>query len=470
MRRERKNRTEPVTLNNVLITDAGAEGKAIAKHQGVVIFVNFGAPGDIVDVEITSKHKNFWEGKITKIISPSPFRETAFCKHFGVCGGCKWQHLSYLQQLSTKQKHVKDCLERTAKIENPNIIPIIPAETTKFYRNKLEYTFGDRRWLSYDEISQDKVFDHRSLGYHLPQRYDKLIDIQECFLQPAPSNDIRMAIKEFALEYNLEFSNLKFKNGFLRNVIIRNNLKGKFMIILVVYKNDEEIIDELKNYLKHKFPQIVSIYLAINDKLNDSLENITFVHIYGSTHLNEEFDGIKFQIAPASFFQTNTEQAIKLYRAALDLINWTGNETVYDLYSGTGTISAFLSKKAKKVIGVEYVEEAVKDGMHNMRINKIDNVKLIHGDMSKLFNFDFGKKYGFPDIIFTDPPRAGMHPKVTSAIAQLKPKYIVYISCNPATQARDIADLTEFELVKSQAIDMFPHTHHVENIVLLKLK
>lgn len=470
MNRERKRRPEKIILQNLLITDAGAEGKAIAKHQGIVIFIPFGAPGDTVDVEIIDKKKKFWEGKIINIVSESPFREEPFCTHYGKCGGCKWQHLNYRQQLSAKQKHIKDCLERMAGIEQPNLLSIIPSEKTKYYRNKLEYTFGDRRWLSDEEIREDKVYDQRSLGYHIPGRFDKLINIDECFLQPEPSNSIRDAAREFAFEHSLEFFNLRFKTGFLRNIVIRNNLKGEFMITLVVAKEETEILAEFTKFITSRFPEIVSLYAAINDKLNDSLENVPFIHLFGKTHLEEELDGLKFQIAPASFFQTNTEQALNLYNAALNMINWTGNETVYDLYSGTGTISAFLARKAKKVIGVEYVEAAVNDGNANMKLNNIQNVKLLHGDMSKMFNFDFGKRHGFPDIVFTDPPRAGMHPKVVSSIAEMKPKFVVYISCNPATQARDIAEMPEYELVKSQAVDMFPHTHHVENIVLLKLK
>lgn len=470
MIRERRKKQEKIILYNLLITDAGAEGKAISKYQGIVVFIPFGAPGDIVDVEIIDKKKKFWEGNIINIVSPSPFREEAFCSHYGKCGGCKWQHLNYRQQLSTKQRHVKDCLERIAGIEEPNLLSIIPSDKTKYYRNKLEYTFGDRRWLSNEEIREDKVFDQRSLGFHIPGRYDKLIDINECFLQPDPSNGIRDAAKEFAFTHNLEFFNLRFKTGFVRNIIIRNNQKGEFMVTLVVSRNEEEILKEFTSFITNKFPQITSLYAAINDKLNDSLDNVPFVHLFGNTHLAEEMDGLKFQIAPASFFQTNTDQAIKLYETAINMINWTGDETVYDLYSGTGTISSFLARKAKKVIGVEYVEEAVNDGNANMKLNNITNVKLLHGDMSKMFNFDFGKRNGFPDIVFTDPPRAGMHPKVVSSIAEMKPKYVVYISCNPATQARDLAEMPEYELVKSQAIDMFPHTHHVENIVLLKLK
>jgi 23S rRNA (uracil1939-C5)-methyltransferase len=458
----------PEIINNLLITDAGAEGKAIAKHNGVVIFIPFGAPGDSVDVEITYKRRSFWEGSILKIHSPSPFRIEPFCEHFGICGGCKWQHLSYEQQLSIKQKHVKDNLERIAKVNQPPLMPVIQSDFVKHYRNKLEYTFGDRRWLTREEVYSDTRFDQRSLGFHIPGRFDKIIHVDKCYLQPDPSDSIRNAVYDFTISHELEFFNLKEKTGFVRNLIIRNNFKGEVMLIWVVSEERTDVFDEFTNHMTSAFPQIVSLYAAINNKLNDSLEGVPFVHLSGAEYLTEEMDGLKFHIAPASFFQTNTAQAVKLYNKALEMARLKGDELVYDLYTGTATIAAFLSRHAAKVIGIEYSESAVLDGKKNLEINGIDNVDLYHGDMSKLFNFQWVKKKGFPDVIVTDPPRAGMHPSVVNTIVELRPEKIVYISCNPATQARDIAEMTkEYEVVKVQPVDMFPQTHHVENIVLL---
>lgn len=467
----RKKKPEPVILRNILITDAGAEGKAIAKHNGMVIFIPYGAPGDLVDIEITLQKKSFSEGKILEIHSPSPFRQDPFCKHFGLCGGCRWQHITYRQQLSIKQKHVKDNLERIAGISNPNILPIIGSDHERYYRNKLEYTFGDRRWLTHEEISSDRDFDQRSLGFHIPGRFDKIINVEECYLQAEPSDSIRNEVFKFVKAHDISFFNLKDKSGFSRNLIIRSNSMGEVMVIWVVSEDIKDILEQFTRNLVSKFPQIVSMYAAINNKLNDSLEGVPFVHLHGNEYLTEVIDGMKFQIAPASFFQTNTEQTSKLYQSALAMAQLKGNETVYDLYTGTGTIAALLSRKAKRVIGIEYVESAILDGRKNLDLNEIDNVELYHGDMAKLFNFNWAKRKGFPDVVVTDPPRAGMHPDVVNTILELRPEKIVYISCNPATQARDIGLMTkEYEMVKAQPFDMFPQTHHVENIVLLKRK
>jgi len=468
---DKRKKPEPVILRNILITDAGAEGKAIAKHNGMVIFVPFGAAGDSVDIEIIYSKRNFSEGRIIQLHSPSPFREEPFCKHFGTCGGCKWQHISYLQQLSIKQKHVRDNIERIGKVENPNIMPIIAANELKLYRNKLEYTYGDRRWLTVEEIQTDRDFDQRSLGYHMPGRFDKLIHIDECFLQPEPSNSIRNLVYKFTLENNLEFFNLKDKSGFARNLIIRNNSEGKVMLIWVVKEDQREILDKFADMITSEFKDVISVYAAINNKLNDSLEGVPFIHLKGKEYLMETMDGLQFMISPSSFFQTNTKQALKLYQTAVKMANLKGDELVYDLYTGTGTIASYFSKHARKVVGIEYAESAIIDGKKNLELNEITNVELFHGDMGKLFNFQWVKKHGFPDVIVTDPPRAGMHPDVVNTIIELKPKKILYISCNPATQARDIAEMTkEYDVVKIQPVDMFPQTHHVENIVLLSRK
>lgn len=467
----RNKRPQPVILRNVLITDAGSEGKAIAKHNGMVIFIPFGAPGDNVDIEITLRRKSYSEGKIIQINSPSPFRQEPFCGHFGLCGGCRWQHITYRQQLSIKQKHVRDNLERIAGIQNPNVLPIVGSEKEKYYRNKLEYTFGDRRWLTYDEISSETEFDQRSLGFHIPGRFDKIIHVQECFLQPDPSDSIRNEVFKFVKSNDIHFFNLKDKTGYARNLIIRNNSLGEVMLIFVVTENNEELLSKFSEHISSKFPQIISVFAAINDKLNDSLEGVPFIHLFGDEYLTEEIDGLQFHIAPSSFFQTNTVQAVKLYRSALELAQLNGHEVVYDLYTGTGTIASMFARKAKKVIGIEYIESAILDGRKNMELNQIDNVELYHGDMAKLFNFNWAKRKGFPDVVVTDPPRAGMHPDVVHTILELQPEKIVYISCNPATQARDLAAMTkDYDLVRAQPFDMFPQTHHVENIVLLRKK
>jgi len=467
----REQRPERQIIQNLMITDA-SEDRAIAKHNGMVIFMPFGAPGDTVDAEVIRKKKNYADAKIIKIVSPSPFRIEPFCEHFGVCGGCKWQHLKYQQQLSIKQKHIRDNLQRIAKIEDLDMLPIISSEKTKFYRNKLEYTFSDKKWLTEEEIKSNQNFDGaKALGFHIPGRFDKILQIKNCYLQPAPSNDIRLKIEQFVLEQNWDFSNLHTKTGFLRNLIIRNNEKGEFMIILVVTEHNKEKPVKFASFVMNEFPSVISVYAAINNKFNDSLENVEVIKIEGAEYLEETLCGLKFQIAPLSFFQTNIKQSEKLYEAAIEMINFTGKEIVYDLYTGTGTIAALLSSKVKQVVGIEYVKSAIDDGNNNLANNNINNVTLVHGDMSKILNFSFAKKYGFPDIIFTDPPRAGMHPNVIKQIICLKPKEIVYISCNPATQARDVFDLKDFyDVNKIQPVDMFPQTHHVENIVHLVKK
>jgi len=459
-------------LQNLLITDAGAEGKAVAKHNGMVIFIPFGAPGDIVDVEIIFKKKTYAEGRIIKIVSQSPFRIDPFCKHFGVCGGCRWQHLDYRQQISAKQKHVIESLERIGKVKDAMYKPIIAAEKDRYYRNKLEFTFADRRWLTSEEINaQIEYTDQRSLGFHIPGRFDKIIDVEECFLQEDVSNQIRLKTKQFAIEHDLEFFNLWSKKGLVRNLIIRNNRKGDFMVILVVYEEKPEVSEAYISYITKDIPQISSLYIAVNNKQNDSMDDVPFVHIWGKKYIEEEIDGLIFRIHPSSFFQTNTDQAIKLYHTAMNMIEFTGSEIAYDLYSGTGTIAALLSRKVKKVIGIEYSKEAVSDGKANLKLNNIDNVQLFNGDMAKILDFKFARKYGFPDVIFTDPPRSGMVPKVMNSILEIYPKDIIYISCNPATQARDIAECNQYyDVVQVQAVDMFPHTHHVENIVHLRKK
>jgi 23S rRNA (uracil1939-C5)-methyltransferase len=465
---KKKKYREPQILKNVLITDAGSEGKAVGKHDGMVVFVPYGAPGDMVDIEVSFSKRNYAEGRIIELHSASPFRQEPFCKHFGICGGCKWQHLQYRHQLSAKQKHVKDNLQRIAKVENMDLLPIIGADETKHYRNKLEYTFGDKRWLTHEEIKTEEKLDTRCLGYHLPGRFDKLIHIDECFLQASPSDEIRNAMMKFVVDNNIEFFNLRFKTGFARNLIIRSNKKGDVMLIWVVFEERKEIFEKFVSEFSKAFPQITSMYVAINSKLNDSLEGVPFIHLHGNTHLTETIGELQFQIAPASFFQTNSTQAEKLYSAALKMAELEGNELMYDLYSGTATIAAFFAKHVKKVIGVEFVESAVIDGKENLAMNNIDNVELFHGDMTKMFRFDWVKKHGFPDIVVTDPPRAGMTPAIVETMLAIRPKKIVYISCNPATQARDIADMTkEYTIVKVQTVDMFPQTHHVENIVVL---
>jgi len=459
-------------LENLMITDIAAEGKAIARHEGIVVFVSNCVPGDIVDVQVIRKRKRYMEGYPVRVHVYSENRANPFCSHFGVCGGCKWQHLPYIEQLKYKQKQVTDDLARIGKVEADLINPILASESKTHYRNKLEFTFSNNRWLTTDEIeSGNPVEERNALGFHIPGKFDKVLNIDTCYLQPEPSNQIRNFIRQYALENKLGFFDLTRQEGFLRNLIIRNTLAGEFMVVLSFFRDDPVEIGKLLNATASGFSQIRSLMYVINPKGNDTINDLDVIPFCGEDHLVEHMEGLQFRISPKSFFQTNARQAYQLYSVARDFAELTGSETVYDLYTGTGTIALFLASRCKKVVGIEYVPEAIEDAMLNAQQNGIDNAVFFAGDIRNLMKESFFSLHGYPDVVITDPPRTGMHEDVTNAIISARPRRIVYVSCNSATQARDIQLLSAcYHVLRIQPVDMFPFTHHVENVALLGLK
>lgn len=459
-------------LENVVIEAVAAEGRSLAHVDGTVVFVEFAVPGDIVNVRITKKKKNYMEGYILEIIKPSGHRLTPFCEHFGICGGCRWQPLPYEMQLKAKQQQVWDQLVRIGHLQIPEINPILPSDKTRYYRNKLEFTFSNRRWI-YDTEDPESLTDMErlGLGFHVGRFFDKVLDIKQCHLQPEPSNQIRLFIKDYAIKHNLSFYNIRENTGFLRNIIIRNNKKGEVMLTVSFAYNDKDTITSLLDSVAEKFPEIVSLHYVINEKLNDSISDLDCVLYKGEDAIWETMDNLKFKIGPKSFYQTNSEQAEKLYAVAKKFAELTGSETVYDLYTGTGTIAQYVSDKVKKVIGIEYVKEAIADAEINAAVNGIENCTFFAGDMKDILTSDFIEQHGKPEVMIIDPPRAGMHPDVVKVILEAKPERIVYVSCNPASQARDLAMMSEaYEITEVQPVDMFPHTMHVENVCALKRK
>ena len=454
------------------ITTLAAEGKAMGRWNDVVVFVPLTVPGDVVDVQIRSKRRRFMEGFVVRYVKKSPLRAEAFCEHFGVCGGCKWQNLPYGEQLRFKTDQVRDQLTRIGKIELPEIAPCLGSAETQFYRNKLEFTFADRRWLTREEIeSAGDIGDAPAVGFHIPGMFDKVLDIRKCWLQPDPSNGIRMEAKRFCVENGYTFHNARSHEGLMRNMIVRTASTGEVMVIVVFNSDDRPRITALMDHLAAKFPEITSLFYIVNTKFNDSVGDLDPVCYRGKDHIIEEMEGLRFKVGPKSFYQTNSKQAYNLYKVARNFAGLTGNELVYDLYTGTGTIANFVSKHARQVIGIEYVPEAIEDAKVNAEINGIKNTLFFAGDMKDMLTQDFINQYGRPDVIITDPPRAGMHQDVVDVILFAEPKRIVYVSCNPATQARDLQLLDAKYKVKAvQPLDMFPHTHHVENVVLLELK
>jgi len=480
MSRRKKNNNN-IIFDNVEILDAGAEGKAIARVDNKVIFIPYVIPGDIVDIKIIRRKKSFFEGKAINIHKYSDKRTQPVCEHFQICGGCKWQNMKYEHQLYYKQKQVVDNLQRIGKLNFPEILPIIPSENIFFYRNKLDFSFSNRKWLTNNDY--DKELDFNSinmdgLGFHIPGLFDRIVDIKKCHLQKDPSNSIRLEAKKYALENNLSFYNVKKWQGFLRNLIIRTSDTEDLMVILIVNNYDKEKIENFLENLHIKFPEITSLMYAVNNKKNDVISDIEIKLYKGLPYIFETMPDYKnkdkilnFKIGPISFFQTNTAQAYKLYKIAADFAGLTGNEVIYDLYTGTGTIANFIANSSKKVVGIEYIESAIDDAKENSKINNIENTNFFAGDMKDILNDDFVKANSKPDVIITDPPRAGMHKNVINQILKFLPEKIVYISCNPATQARDISLMDEFyEIIKIQPVDMFPHTHHVENVILLTKK
>ena len=461
-------------IEGLEITTLAAEGKAMGRWNDVVVFVPLTVPGDVVDVQIRSKRRRFMEGFVVRYVKKSPLRAEAFCEHFGVCGGCKWQNLPYEEQLRFKTGQVRDQLARIGKIALPEIAPCLGSARTQFYRNKLEFTFADRRWLTREEVEGGAdIGAAPALGFHIPGMFDKVLDIHKCWLQNDISNRIRLAVKEYCLTHEgYPFFDLRNQEGFVRTLMIRTASTGDLMVVLVFFYEDVERREALLSYVAEQFPEITSLMYVINEKCNDTITDQDVLVFRGKDHIIEDMEGLQFKVGPKSFYQTNSEQAYELYKVAREFAGLTGNEMVYDLYTGTGTIANFVSRQAKKVIGIEYVPEAIEDAKVNSSLNKIENTLFYAGDMKDILTQDFINQHGRPDVIITDPPRAGMHDDVINTILFAEPERIVYVSCNPATQARDLSLLSvKYAVKKVQPVDMFPHTHHVENVVLLeKLK
>lgn len=471
---------QQIVLENVEIIDAAAEGKAIAKVDGMVIFVPFAVPGDVVDILILKKKKSYAEGRVVTYKKLSDKRAPLQCPHFGTCGGCKWQNMQYSEQLKYKQQQVRDNLERLGGLNTSMMRPICGSEKIFYYRNKLEFTFSNKRWKTAEEIAEadGKTIDdcQGALGFHIPTIFDKALNIEHCALQPEPSNQIRLAVRDYAYEHHLEFYDIRNHTGFLRNLMIRNTSTGEWMVVLIVAEMRDELFP-LLDFIAEKFPQITSLQYIINPKMNDSYGDLDVVTYRGKDHIEEQMKGynggktLHYKINPKSFYQTNSEQAQRLYSFVAEFADLKGNEVVYDLYTGAGTIALFVADKCKKVVGIEYVEEAIADAKQNAIYNGYNNTTFVAGDMAKVLTQDFINEHGHPDVVITDPPRAGMHPKVVEQLLLTEPKKIVYVSCNPATQARDIKLLTEkYELQRIQPVDMFPHTQHIENVAELILK
>jgi 23S rRNA (uracil1939-C5)-methyltransferase len=453
---------------NVLLKDMAAEGRCVAKIDEKVYFISGGVPGDRVDILIEKDKKSYAEGRVYRLLEPSADRIPAFCRHFGTCGGCKWQNLEYSRQLELKTKQVKDAFQRIGKISGGEWLPIVASEQVQFYRNKLEYTFSSQRWLESKDMLPEAAGSMDGLGFHIPGRFDKVLDVQECFLQPEPSNSIRNWVKEYCMRKRLPFFQLREQTGLLRNLMIRTTLRNEIMVLLIVTEYNDEV-QQLLETLHQAFPQISSLQYLINTKRNDAYSDLQPVLFRGKPWVEEWMEELRFRIGPTSFFQTNATQALRLYQTVVHLADPNKNDLVYDLYTGTGTIAQFIARKVRQVVGIEYVEAAVKDAEVNAEINGIGNVRFFCGDMAKVLNAEFVHQHGKPDIIIADPPRAGMHPSVIEAILQILPEKIVYVSCNPATQARDLASfLSQYNLLEIQPFDMFPQTHHVENVVVLK--
>lgn len=457
---------------NVSISDVAAEGKSIARIDDMVVFVPYGAPGDIVNIKLDKKKKNYGEGHITKIINPSDLRVKPFCQHFGICGGCKWQHLPYSYQLKCKQQQVVDALQRIAKVELPAINDILGSIRTERYRNKLEFTFSNKCWLTFEQMNSGEVYeDRRALGFHIPGAFDKVLDIKECHLQDEISDRIRLFIRDFAISNNYEFYDIRQQKGFLRNIVIRTASTEEVMLIVVFKEYDKNRIEALLDAIKNEFSEITSLMYVVNGKVNDTISDQDVILYSGRDYIIEQMGDLKFRVGPKSFYQTNSLQAFELYKVAHRMARLSGNELVYDLYTGTGTIANFVARDAREVIGIEYVEDAIADAKINSQANGITNTAFFAGDMKDVLTREFVAEHGTPDVMIIDPPRAGMHQDVVDVILDAEPSRIVYVSCNPATQARDIALLDcKYKVEEVQPVDMFPHTQHVENVVALNRK
>ena len=459
-------------IENLLITSVAAEGVSLGRHNDYVIFVSGVIPGDIVDVQLTRMRKAYAESKLLQIREFSKDRIEPFCKHFGTCGGCKWQMLPYEKQLEYKEKQVYDQLTRLGKLENLNLKPIIPAKNDKYYRNKLEYTFAQRRWIDSNEpFVENTGRNLEGLGFHVRGMFDRIVDIDECFLQVEPSNEIRNKLREFTKRDGYDYYNSRTHEGMMRNLMIRTSSLGEIMVVVIFNRDEKQLIEAVMKFLDEEFPNLTSLQYVVNTKFNDSIYDQDLICYKGRSYILEDLDGLKFRIGPKSFFQTNTEQALVLYRKTVEFADIKADELIYDLYTGTGTIANFIAKKCKKVVGIDSVPEAIDDAKKNSELNNIDNAVFYAGDMKDLLNSEFIEKNGKPDTIILDPPRAGVHENVINIMREISAKKIVYVSCNPASQARDISMLSDmYNVVEVQALDMFPHTHHVENIVLMEKK
>jgi len=466
-------------LTNIIIETMAAEGKCIARIDGKVAFIDGGAPGDVVDIELTKIKSNFLEARVVSIQKFSEYRDQPFCEHFGLCGGCVWQHIQYAEQLKYKQQQVVDNLERIGGLQLPPIQPIVASASTRYYRNKLDYTFTANRWLTKEELNvaiENKTFEV-GLGYHIPKMYDRVFDVKQCHLQPDPSNAIRVLVRQVAMENDIPFFDLRKQIGFLRTLTIRSTLAGEVMVILQVTYDKMEWTEKILAAIAENFPQVTSINYIINGKRNDTFADLDIICWRGKPYITEKMrlpagDGeLQFRVGPKSFYQTNPGQAFELYKIAWKMAALTGDELVYDLYTGTGTIANFVARDAAKVVGLEYVAAAIDDAKINSQINQIDNTVFFAGDIKDLLKDSFLKENGKPDLVITDPPRAGMHEDVTKMLLEVAPNRIVYVSCNPATQARDLKILAEkYVITQVQPVDMFPHTIHVENVVRLDLR
>jgi len=465
-------RRKPIIAEQLTITGLADRGKGVCRTEdGKVIFVAGVAPGDVVDIFAKRKKKEVYEGTVQKFHSYSDLRVEPICSHFGLCGGCKLQHIDYEQQLAFKQLEVENALKRIGKVEVAEILPIVAADKQTYYRNKLEFSFSSKRWLTREEIDSGITNRVDVLGFHPGSSFDKVINLDHCYLQYEPSNEIRNTVRAIALEQKLAFFDALKKEGFLRQLMIRITSLGEIMIIVSVFENDRDRLFPLLEEMLKRLPAITSLYYCINTKANDYMYDLDMAHYYGQKEVADVLGGIRFNIGPKSFFQTNTEQAEKLYKTVVDFAEFTGTENVYDLYTGIGSIALFLAKHCKQVVGIEEVRAAIIDANANAALNNIENTVFYAGDVKNILTPDFAKKHGKPDILITDPPRAGMHPKVVQMLLQLEAPKLIYVSCKPSTQARDLQVLSEkYEVVKSRAVDMFPHTPHIENVVLLKLK
>ena len=474
----RKSNKKPLpVLENISVIDASSDGQSVARTEEYVIFIKGAVPGDVVDLQVTRKKSNYREATVIAVKERSDKRTEPVCQHFGVCGGCKWQNMHYDWQLFYKQKQVSDALTRLAKIELPEIQKIIPSKNTYHYRNKLEFTFSNKKWLTLDQVNDKSIafgegegeISRNALGFHIPGMFDKILDIDTCYLQEEPSNAIRNDLRRYALENHLSFFDLREQIGFLRNIIIRSTSTGEWMVIVAFHYDDRPAIEKLLDHLANQFPQITSLQYVINSKRNDTIGDLDIILYKGNDSIYESMEGLKFKIGPKSFYQTNSDQAYELYKVTRELAAIKNTDIVYDLYTGTGTIANFVAHQAKKVVGVEYVPAAIEDAKINSQLNNISNTVFYAGDMKDVLDNDFINENGKPDVIITDPPRAGMHEDVTKKILEIEPDRIVYVSCNPATQARDLQLLdVKYKVTKVQPVDMFPQTHHVENVVLLE--